>query len=774
MIKNRQLKSTYLKFVFSFSFLAIILTVSLTATTYYYFSMNYKQELEHVHKQMLEYTSNIIYNEAIEETQKIYLQLVSTPSNSIRFDYFLQQPIKGNHYKVSQLQDELQRLVAVHSDLINAIHVYYNKKELLISSSIGIKEDTFSNRKFFSSLRWKAYIYDNNALSGWLPTETYYASKAIPAEDFTPRGLTYVRTYPYAKRGSDADCIIAIDIKESYFHHIIEESLPTHFQDTYMITKDWQVISASDKSLIQNPLAYHYQLNIDLNALTDYTSRILDEDSIVTFVPVPHTSFFIVNKTTLSNFYNKSKDIQLVILILGCICLLLGFFIAIGLSYRLYWPLKKTIMKIKSQSKDSLIKSNEFDLIHDFMDTLNNRILELNDTLKESQPILKHILVSDLINNIISQQDLEDRLNLLNIAMHKKHYACIIVNFQFTPQWSKLELDQKQMIKYAIIQSLEDLDNETYTTLSAELSDAKLAVIVGLTEDDYPTLENISFNILKLIESNVLMNPIIAFGSIRENLIDLHHSFKEATKIMDYHYFMPDQYILSWEKLSEREMSVLQIEEDIHTLFTETLYKRNLASIGAYLEHLIHYFQRNLLSADYCNRVLLDLLRYTSKYASDINYNKKDSKDYEQIYTSFNTINDIYNFKKWLLNYIQHLFAYINNKEDTKNADLVKRVKIYMEENYYKDIGLDLIADMEGITPRYLSKLFKEETGINYSTYLTNIRMERSKDLLINSTLNIDEIASNVGYRTSSYFIQVFKKTNGYTPKNYRMQFMQQ
>ncbi|MNE66448.1 HTH-type transcriptional regulator GadX [compost metagenome] len=71
------------------------------------------------------------------------------------------------------------------------------------------------------------------------------------------------------------------------------------------------------------------------------------------------------------------------------------------------------------------------------------------------------------------------------------------------------------------------------------------------------------------------------------------------------------------------------------------------------------------------------------------------------------------------------------------------------------------------ISPKYLSKLFKEELGVTYTDYITGRRMERATMLIANNDMSIEQIAVTVGYGTTAYFIKRFKEMYGCTPGNY-------
>lgn len=105
--------------------------------------------------------------------------------------------------------------------------------------------------------------------------------------------------------------------------------------------------------------------------------------------------------------------------------------------------------------------------------------------------------------------------------------------------------------------------------------------------------------------------------------------------------------------------------------------------------------------------------------------------------------------------------------ENREQKILVEQVIMKMMENYMDDISLELYADEINTNPYTLSKAFKQVAGINFIDYLTDLRMDKAKELLASTDLKISDISEQVGYR-HSYFNRIFKKQVGLTPSQYR------
>lgn len=112
---------------------------------------------------------------------------------------------------------------------------------------------------------------------------------------------------------------------------------------------------------------------------------------------------------------------------------------------------------------------------------------------------------------------------------------------------------------------------------------------------------------------------------------------------------------------------------------------------------------------------------------------------------------------------------FVNQK---KSSMLVNAVQEYLNSRYCSNsLSLEEVADHFRKNPAYISKVFKKETGFNFSDYITQKRMEKGKELLTDMTLKIYEIAELIGYADASNFIKVFKKHCGMSPNEYRSLF---
>jgi len=110
--------------------------------------------------------------------------------------------------------------------------------------------------------------------------------------------------------------------------------------------------------------------------------------------------------------------------------------------------------------------------------------------------------------------------------------------------------------------------------------------------------------------------------------------------------------------------------------------------------------------------------------------------------------------------------AFANVTEN--NLTLIRKSIHYINQRYHTNLKLEDVSAFVGLNPTYFSILFKKETGLNFSHYISKLRIEQAKRLLRTSNMPLVTIAERTGFESQSYFSKVFKKQTGSTPKQFR------
>lgn len=103
-----------------------------------------------------------------------------------------------------------------------------------------------------------------------------------------------------------------------------------------------------------------------------------------------------------------------------------------------------------------------------------------------------------------------------------------------------------------------------------------------------------------------------------------------------------------------------------------------------------------------------------------------------------------------------------------KNQVIMEHIRDYVESHYMQDITLQDAAAQLHYSDAYFCRFFKQNFDKNFIMYLSELRVEKAKELLSDVTVNVKDIGHRVGFHDSSYFTKVFKRVTGVTPSEYR------
>lgn len=282
-----------------------------------------------------------------------------------------------------------------------------------------------------------------------------------------------------------------------------------------------------------------------------------------------------------------------------------------------------------------------------------------------------------------------------------------------------------------------------------ELHDENLPFIILSGYDNFDFAKkaikyNVSSYLLKPIDEDELVKIL--------KIIDNELSQKNI-----FEYF----YNKRVEKFNQNFSEIEQID-----ILIKAIQDNNGSLIEETVDNIIDNFAEINLHPRLIKIHLDNFLIELSTIINDMEGNIDDIiKDYSLFESNISNLN-IVKIKYNLIEFSLECGSYI--AELKQNCGVVNKVKQYIKTNYCENIKLKDIAKKYYINSAYLGQLFKKETGLNFSQYLNEVRIENAKKLLRRTNLHVYQIADKVGYRNSDYFIIKFKKNEDCTPMEYK------
>lgn len=263
-------------------------------------------------------------------------------------------------------------------------------------------------------------------------------------------------------------------------------------------------------------------------------------------------------------------------------------------------------------------------------------------------------------------------------------------------------------------------------------------------------------------------------------LRELEESFREAERALAARFTMELNRIISVEDirmaqnvdtLDDIEITSFGEIEKTRTMLEKFLNNGAEDEIDEFVDVYINELpEENLKSVLMRQYIIMDAYIVMMSFCEKIEGIEGEMQaQSEELKNSMKTIQTLEEIK----NYIRMLLKKIIGVRDTisgrRYSDIIEIAKDQIRKTYMSDeISLNTIAAEVGMSPSYFSSIFSKEMGKTFVEYLTEIRMDRAKELLMCSSMKTSEIGYEVGYKDPHYFSYIFKKTQNCTPKEFR------
>lgn len=753
--------------------IVLVIVLLLCSAFYVFFTNNYKEQLHNKNRIMMENTAQTIESTVLKRVEQIYLDISLDKSADLRL--FADPSYTGQLSKVIDLQELIKSKVTNNSDLVHAVHLYYPEERIMLSSNHGLNynADQGSGSVYFAD--WINAMRVSKDSSLWTTTRLVPQDIYSSLPDSNANALfTYVHSYPVQSSGQASDLLIAIDVKESAVSSIIQSMMPSQYKDTY--TLDSSGITVSDASKGSIGVYRDYDSGVRRALMSDASSgrfmeTIHHTDYVVSYHTLETTGWKIYSAVPASTFYEQSDFIQKLIVGICLFAILLGTILSGILAMASYNPIKRIVNKIKDSTDHAPDQvQNEYRLIDTAFSKLSNKVSSLEETLMANSSVIKHNVVLNMLRNAYTPDELTEELSFLGIPRPYTYYCCLLLSLGE----ADTESDQaKESFARHIMNELNAGSLHKHYVIAEELPDNKMAVIVCANQAADSLLEEISALLLSSGRSLFHSSIQLSWGCWVQEMKDIHLSYSEAVTLMKYGYFLPERTILKDRLILTREHSLEEIPQSMLSRFRDKLQTRQSEEMIGAVDTLIRTLQEGTYPAHYCHFILANIVFMYSDYLKSIRY-KPPVDEQVDLYQQYLQLSDIHKFRAWLTESIATFTAQMEKRSSERAVSSIELARQYIDLHLSEDLSLDAVAAKVFISPKYLSRLFKEELGVTYTEYVTTQRLEKAKTLIESSHMTIEQVASTVGYGTSAYFIKKFKETYGCTPRNYMRSMAEQ
>lgn len=661
-------------------------------------------------------------------------------------------------YKIIELQDSLLD-ISFTNDYIYDYFIYFDRGKVVINRNIAYTyEDFYSlyfhQEQYKSYKEWEKQKFENNVEYGVDCVQNYYFESEkrftpmlayeLPLTTYTLGDKSYVKIY--IKEEAITNRMPAL--QDNSLEFIMNGDGNIVYSESNGIEFDAEDIRKMAEAFVEDAG----------NKLVDYQGK---RYLIVKYYS-PQTDLTYYSLQPSFTVRARGFDIALYMLLL----ILFAAIIGVGLSWQMTYKASKPVRELIS---DALLEV-ESDASHrNFFTHLSNsykRMKDSNEELREAverqKPFIKNVFLDQLLYGKFDlTEDMKKNAEYVDFEYQGKAFWVVIFRASVSEKLQQTnEVNVQCLYMLSVAETISKVMPKIWLVNSGE---EKLVAIMSLPEEQKENYKQYTEELVAKINEDLLdavaeqLN--IYGGTVVADMTEISKSYETAPIMQIYRQHELKKGVIWYEQQKSKWESYPSTEKNKALLHYVLLGK--VDEVYENFKEIIEQFFIDGKYSPYMQNLLLDDLQINIIRIIDIL--DMDEKKYRYFQTMLETNHNANIMERIRITqslYIQ-ISQYVYEQKNETSVD-ISTITAYLHLNF-GDCNLSLTSTAEAfqVSEGYLSSIFKQGTGINFSGYIERLRMDRAKELLKAGSMTIKEIADAVGYTSENSFCRAFKRVVG-------------
>lgn len=681
--------------------------------------------------------------------------------------YALEQLAKGAQGEwLGEVQGKMSQVRGKDSDFLLDCFVYITREDEVISAT-----QKMSTKRFFDI----NYRFEDFSVAdirrGWMAPSNFkkYLSVRTVRQYLIAdkKILPLIQSFPVSLNKEPLGQIICfVDIDR--FTSLMEQLFEATGSSVYVLDKDGRVMISNSGAPV-----------LSKETLADFQQGSYQiAENMVTAQGSSSSPWTFIMATPTKIFHAENSSFQIWMLIISFIYLLVGLVLVWFFTRKSYKPIDEIGTIITSRNETMPKGNNEFDTIRvALMENYDNR-----EKMREILEIQRPYMVREMLQRLISGrvQDYtqwEDRIRQFDVNFEGSSFMVLAVDVDENSLFFEDgPMEESYMLSRLIVQNIgcELLEAHVtcqYLAISRTLSMFLINLPAKVQED----MEKQVFEIANSLAEHAQQFKLRIFGgisSVHQGIQRIPLCYDESDKSLEYSKLWSGKNIVRFKDFEDldhdyyypteieyqlvgamRSHNYEAAREIISSVFKTNMQEKTLEVNAArgLLAELGATFDR-VLGKGAGSEELYSAALHLEKYM------EKPSLRVAQIE-------------------LEELIQKVEESQQkeniqTKTGKLAENLAVFLQAHVENpNLDLNMLSEEFGLTPQYISNVFKRYNGQNIKDYISEIRLEKAKELLCTTTMPIKEIALTVGYSGEISIIRLFKKYENTTPGEYRNRY---
>ena len=373
--------------------------------------------------------------------------------------------------------------------------------------------------------------------------------------------------------------------------------------------------------------------------------------------------------------------------------------------------------------------------------------------------------MNQLLNGVeYGEEQIEKQFDFLNIELENRNIAVLLCEMDIREE----ERDDLRLLLLQLSEICQEIIQGEYRCVIFEDLKDRIVIVLNYPENMYakdflPYLQGKAVRIQKEMKQRTGQLASLGIGRFVNSIRYLPKAYREAECALNYRFFMGQESIIYIGDIEREEhkdsLAVLGLEEEL----AECIKVGDVEGVGRQSERYFRLLgQFSAEGQDYILQKVMIFLNYLFRFwdSREMEDEKEQLMELEMLSEDlrkrkqYSTLSEL---ERKVGEVFLNITERINRNRILRNEGIIEKAKKYIRQNLSGDVSLITVAEYVYVSPNYLSFLFKE-SGENFKDYVVRIKMERAKEMMDSGSYNLNQIASELGYKDGRYLSQVYKK----------------
>ncbi len=447
---------------------------------------------------------------------------------------------------------------------------------------------------------------------------------------------------------------------------------------------------------------------------------------------------------------------------------LLSIYVIFRNTKRKLLPIQNMTNRIREKFESANVDS--LDKLDMFMGNVLDENEQLNRVVYMQLEAVKKRFLSRLIwdSQLIAENEIEENKRNFNINLPYDKYCALVIDFADSGlfQTSEGTVDEYQIMEIVRIAAKH---------IVAENIPVERDAIVYMLNGNEEDIEKFIKKLYSIAESEMGLQIVVAYGCMVSGIRQFSKTYEEAAAAQTYAKRKGIYGIIRYQDIDSGVKKEMYYPPEKETALISAAKAGNTTVLKSILDEI---YERNFTdderARDESRSLIYSIVSTGIRIVNEISIGG-DTQKHEFLNICRVVVRDhdmkraYNNFAEKLLELCALTEKWQSNNVRNRGQITEEKIRNYINEHYAdKDISLMKVSEELNYSYKYTSNIFKELFGRKFTDYINLLRLERAKELLLNSNLSVVQIADEVGYLSDATFIKNFKKSYGITPMNFR------